>query len=54
MANLMKIMETNDVQLVGANSEMIFETLEDAQNSGEIVEIYIWDEDFGWILCGEF
>ena len=42
----MKIMETDDVQLVGANSEMIFETLEDVQSFGEIVEIYVWNDDF--------
>lgn len=54
MTNLMKIIEMNKIQFVGVDSEMIFETLEDARNSGEIIKIYVWDEDFGWVLCGEF
>lgn len=54
MVNLMALMETNDAQLMGANSEMIFKTLEEARNSGEIIEVYIWDDDFGWVLYGEF
>ncbi len=54
MINLMTLMKMNDIQFVGANSEMIFKTLEEAQNSGEIVEVYVWDDNFGWVLCSEF